>query len=65
MYMRELFRDIEPEVYERLTNENSNDYEILISNPHYVENIFKYLSETPTTLISNYLFDIRHNKHYQ
>lgn len=58
MYIKELLYDIEPIVNEQLTLENSNTYEILISNPKHVENIFKFLSETPTTLISNYLCDM-------
>lgn len=50
-----MFRDIEPKVYEELTSENSDDYEILITNRDYLDDLFNLLSHTSTTIISNYI----------
>ncbi|VVC39607.1 Metallopeptidase, catalytic domain,Peptidase M13, C-terminal domain,Peptidase M13,Peptidase M13, N- [Cinara cedri] len=50
LYLRELFRENEPRVYEQLL-ENSDDYEIITDNIVFLQNVFSLLSKTPTKII--------------
>ncbi|XP_025196928.1 neprilysin-2-like [Melanaphis sacchari] len=51
LYLRELTRDIQPKVYEILTSENADSYELLISNRDYLDEMFILLSQTQTIII--------------
>ncbi|XP_025418911.1 neprilysin-21-like isoform X2 [Sipha flava] len=51
LYLRELFHDTEPKVYEQLMSKNHNDYEILIMDEKYLETVFTLLSQTQTIII--------------
>lgn len=63
MYLGEVFRDINPTVYKQLSSENSDDYEILISNRNYINDVLILLSKTSTTIISNYLLNTKVHKY--
>lgn len=52
--MRELFLDVDTKVYEQLSSENVNNFEILISNVDFINQLFTLLSNTPTNIMSNY-----------
>ncbi|XP_026804476.1 neprilysin-2-like [Rhopalosiphum maidis] len=51
LYLREITRDIQPKVYEILTSENADNYELLISNREYLDEVLILLSKTPTIII--------------
>ncbi|KAF0769231.1 membrane metallo-endopeptidase-like 1 [Aphis craccivora] len=55
LYLRELTRDIQPKVYEILTSENANNYEILIYDRNHLNKIFLFLSQTPTVILKMHL----------
>ncbi|XP_050056341.1 membrane metallo-endopeptidase-like 1 isoform X11 [Aphis gossypii] len=55
LYLRELTRDVQPKVYEILTSEKANNYELLISNRDHLNKVFILLSQTPTIIIKMYI----------
>lgn len=54
LFLRELFRDVEPKIYEQLMSANSDNFEILISNKDYLYDMFELFSKTRTVIISKY-----------
>ncbi|KAE9532529.1 hypothetical protein AGLY_009610 [Aphis glycines] len=56
LYLRELTRDIQPKVYEILTSENANNYELLIVHKRdHLNKIFLFLSQTPKIILKMYI----------
>lgn len=51
LYLKELTRDIQPKIYEILSSENADSYELLVTNRDFLNDAFKLLSQTPTIII--------------
>ncbi|CAI6352115.1 unnamed protein product [Macrosiphum euphorbiae] len=51
LYLRELTRDIQPKIYEILSSENADNYELLVINRDFLNDAFNLLSQTPTIII--------------